>query len=307
MCLHASLGMRSESTSNTVLVTGAGGQIGSRLSALLRAAGHRVLAVDMRANARENVEPCDISRDDQLARLFDSASIRTVIHLAAILPTAFRADPITGTEVNLTSTLRLLREARAHQVDRFVFGSSMSVYGSSARSGALSEHNVTAPDDPYGVAKRAVELAGESLAVTTGFGFVALRIARVVGPGAKSTASSWRSQILEPFASAGQGPILIPFAPAARLCLAHVDEVARMLTILAGAAEIPRRLYNSPAEVWEARDLAGLVERVRRVPVRLGEAHGGPISDGTLFTQDFSFRLRGLADYLASSRGLTSA
>jgi len=284
-------------------VTGAGGQIGSRLPSLLRAAGHRVLAVDIHTNALENVEPCDIRRDDHTARLFDSASIRTVVHLAAVLPTAFRADPGMATEVNLTGTLRLLREARAHRVERFVFGSSLSVYGSATASRALNEHDVPAPDDPYGAAKRAAELAGESLAVTTGFGFVALRMARVVGPGAKHTASGWRSQIFETVASPGQLPISIPFAPTARLSLAHVDEVARMLAILADAADLPHRIYNGPAEVWETQQLAALVERVRKVPVRLGEAQGGPLSDGTRFAEDFGFRLGGLADYLASTRG----
>src|SRR5205807_1811114 len=53
---------------HVVLVTGAGGQIGSRLPSLLRAAGHRVLAVDIHTNALENVEPCDIRRDDHTAR-----------------------------------------------------------------------------------------------------------------------------------------------------------------------------------------------------------------------------------------------
>jgi len=283
---------------NAVLVTGAAGQIGSRLSSLLRAAEHRVVAVDLRPSAPENVESCDVRSDDQIARLLDSGSIRTVVHLAAVLPTAFRADPIAATEVNLTGTLRLLRAAVAHQVERFVFGSSMSVYGSATASRALHEQDVTAPDDAYGAAKRAVELAGESLAVTTGFGFVALRIARVVGPGAKQTASSWRSQIFETSAVPGQLPISIPFAAAARLSLTHVDEVARMLAILVEAAELPQRIYNSPAEVWEAQHLADLVERVMKRPVRLGEAQGGPLSDGALFARDFGFRLGGLADYL---------
>src|SRR5207253_5581846 len=48
--------IRSGSAGNVILVTGAGGQVGSRLSSLLRAAGHRVLAVDIHANALENVE-----------------------------------------------------------------------------------------------------------------------------------------------------------------------------------------------------------------------------------------------------------
>jgi len=178
----------------------------------------------------------------------------------------------------------------------------MSVYGSSPSSRALSERDLTVPDEPYGTAKRAVELVGESLASATGFGFAALRIARVVGPGARRTASGWRSQIFQNSVSAGGHPIAIPFAPSAQLSLTHVDEVARMLLLLAEAADLPRRIYNSPAEVWEAQRLAELVQRVRNIAVGMRETDGGPTCDGTLFTQDFGFRLRGLADYLSSSR-----
>ena len=293
--------MRRKSTA-TVLLTGASGQIGSQLCSLLRAGGHEVLAVDVHPNAQEKIELCDIRRTDHVGRLFESAAIRTVIHLAAVLPTAFRADPLAAAEVNLTGTLLLLRAAVTHGVARFVFGSSMSVHGSSHSARALSERDLTAPDEPYGAAKRAVELVGESLASATGFGFAALRIARVVGPGARSTASGWRSQIFENSVSTGGHPIAIPFAPSAQLSLTHVDEVARMLLLLAEAADLPRRIYNSPAELWETQRLAELVQRVRNIAVRMGEEDGGPTCNGTLFTQDFGFRLRGLADYLSGSR-----
>jgi len=87
----------------------------------------------------------------------------------------------------------------------------------------------------------------------------------------------------------------------------HVDEVARMLQLLAEAADLPRPIYNSPAEAWETQQLVQLVQRVSHVRVQMAEAQGGPLSDGTLFTQDFAFRLKGLADYLSTGRRLTSA
>ncbi len=290
-----------------VLVTGASGQIGSRLCSLLRSAGHEVLAVDIHPDARARIQLCDIRKGDHVKRLFESAPIRTVIHLAAFLPSAFRADPLAAAEVNLTGTLSLLGEAVTHRVERFVFGSSLSVYGSSYPPRALSERDLPAPDEPYGAAKRVVELVGEGLAAATGFGFTSLRIARVVGPGARSTASSWRSQILDAPMTGDQHPISIPFAPTARLSLTHVDEVARMLILMAEAAELRRRIYNSPVEVWETRRLAELVEGARNARVQMGEADGGPIPDGALFTQDFGFRLRGLADYLSARGGITGA
>src|SRR5438046_10439886 len=117
----------------------------------------------------------------------------------------------------------------------------MGVYGSSRSARPLSDRHLTAPDEPCGAAKRAVELVGESLASATGFGFAALRIARVVGPGARSTASGWRSQIFENSVSTGGHPIAIPFAPSAQLSLTHVDEVARMLPRLGEAVVLRRR------------------------------------------------------------------
>src|SRR5947208_4907219 len=293
--------MRRKSTA-TVLLTGASGQIGSQLCSLLRAGGHEVLAVDVHPNSQGKIGLCGIGRTDHGALLVESAAIRTVIHLAAVLPTAFRADPLAAAEVNLTGTLLLLRAAVTHGVARFVFGSSMSVYGSSHSARALSERDLTAPDEPYGAAKRAVELVGESLASATGFGFAALRIARVVGPGARSTAAGWRSQRFAHSAWTGGHPIALPLARPAQPSLTHVHEVPSMLLLLAEAADLPRRIYNSPAELWETQRLAELVQRVRNIAVRMGEKDGGPTCDGTLFTQDFGFRLRGLADYLSSSR-----
>ncbi len=45
-----------------VLVTGATGQIGSRLTAMLRAAGHEVLAVALDASPHAGVTQCDFTK-----------------------------------------------------------------------------------------------------------------------------------------------------------------------------------------------------------------------------------------------------
>jgi len=288
-----------------ILVTGASGQIGASLCARLRGAGREVLAVDARPYSDATVQICDLRQDDVVRQLFERHAIRTVVHLAAVLPTAFRADPVSAAAVNVTGSLSVLREAIAHGVARFVFGSSMGVYGSADTSRALNEGDPAAPDEPYGAAKRTVELVGEGVAAAGALGFASLRIARVVGPGATSTASSWRSQILETAMSPDHPAISIPFAPTARLCLTHVDEVARMLMLLAEAPELRRAVYNSPAEVWETRDLARLVAGTRQVRVLTGDGNGGPLCDGALFCQDFGFQLTPLADYLSTGRDPT--
>src|SRR5260370_5796448 len=123
-----------------VLVTGASGQLGSRVCGMLPRSGQlEVLAVDLDPDARRAVEACDVRVDRQVARMFECAPIRAVLHLAAVLPTAFRADPLAAAEVNLAGTLNVLRHAVRRRVERVIFASSMSVCGSSPTSRALNE------------------------------------------------------------------------------------------------------------------------------------------------------------------------
>jgi len=282
-----------------VIVTGAGGHIGREVCRLFRAAHTRFLPVDVDFGAATDSVRCDLTQKDQVARLFQSHPVRAVIHLAAILPSAFQSNPFAGVDLNLHACLDLLRQAVDAKVRRFVFASSMSVYGSSLSSHALTEGDPAAPDDSYGAAKRAVESVGETLAKAQAIEFVSLRIARVIGPGIKKTSSPWRSQIFE--APAGSGPVRIPFAPDAALSLVHAEDVARMLVTLADAPIVCHSIYNTPVETWKAIDLKKVIEDLRGVRVELEQngTHAGPLCDGSRFAAEFGFQLRGLRERLS--------
>lgn len=281
-----------------VIVTGAGGHIGREVCRVLKTNGCDVLAVDVDGDAAEGVVVCDLRSPEEVLRLFEDRGVRAVIHLAAILPSAFEREPFSGVDVNLTACFELLRQAVEARVKRFVFASSMSVYGSLRAGDFVREDDPAVPDDPYGAAKRVVEVLGETLARRREIEFVSLRIARVVGLGIKKTSSPWRSQIFE--RSRGRDAIQIPFAPGARLSIVHVEDVARMLVTLADAGEVRKPIYNNAAEIWEARTLKELVEEVRGLRVELGSegVHGGAICDGGRFAQEFGFQLRGLRERL---------
>jgi nucleoside-diphosphate-sugar epimerase len=143
--------------------------------------------------------------------------IRAVIHLAGILPTAFQADPLAGADVNLSGCFELMRQAVSSNIKRFVFASSMSVYGSLSTRCPLNENDPAVPDDAYGASKRTVELIEETFAKKAVIEFVSLRIARVIGLGIKRTASPWRSQIFE--SRPQLDSINNPFSPQAALSL----------------------------------------------------------------------------------------
>ena len=288
--------MDSRPQDSVILVTGADGHIGREVCRSLRGTKKQVLPVDV--NSRESVLSCDLRRRDEIAGLFERHAISAVIHLAGMLPGALHADPLAGAYVNLSGSVELMRQAALRPVQRFVFGSSMSVYGSVARSKPVTERDPAVPDDLYGAAKRAVELLGEEVARQHGMEFVALRIARVVGPGIKKTSSPWRAQILD--GSVTTETIQVPFSPNAKLSLVHVEDVAIMLRLLAERGG-KHTVYNTPAEIWEAGNLKKAVEQARQVRVELadGGSQGGPVCDGGRFEREFGFKLRGLRERLA--------
>lgn len=162
--------MSSEKERELVLVTGADGQIGQAVCLLLRAQGLPLLATDIApvdSRVREagfrDFMRCDLTSQENVQRLFESNPIRVVVHLAAVLPTAALANPLAATEVNVGGSLHLLEQSVRSGMRRFVLASSMSVFGSARGSELVREEDVPVPDDPYGAAKRTVEIVGERL------------------------------------------------------------------------------------------------------------------------------------------------
>jgi nucleoside-diphosphate-sugar epimerase len=119
--------MGSPSGEETILVTGACRQIGRAVSDILRNTGRQILQVDVDPDTTPGVVVCDLRSKSELSRLFHAHSIPAVIHLAAILPSAFQSDPLDGADVNLSGSSALMRQAAETCVNRFVFASSMSV------------------------------------------------------------------------------------------------------------------------------------------------------------------------------------
>jgi nucleoside-diphosphate-sugar epimerase len=291
-----------------ILVTGAAGFLGRFLCAELVRQGVAYIGVDLHApeDASPNCQVCDLTAPPAIAGLFARHSIDAVIHLAAVLPTAGRSRPLPATNVNIGGSINLIEAATAARVRRFVFGSSMSVYGLVGPAGPLSEDYPACPADLYGAAKRYVEVYGETAAAHhAGFEFLALRMATVVGPGARHTASPWRSQIFEMLSSGTAGRIALPFGAATVLSLVHAGDVARQLTLLASKPNLERAIYNSPAEHWRADKLKQAVESLNAnvsLELTAGSAGGQPpIADGSRFAAEFGWHADPLAGRLAKA------
>ncbi|HLZ43023.1 MAG TPA: NAD(P)-dependent oxidoreductase [Candidatus Sulfotelmatobacter sp.] len=289
-----------------VLVTGARGFMGRTLGMLLQRAGYRVVGVDLPGGAGSAGEQLvgDITDQEQLRAVFASRKIEQIVHLAAILPTAAQRDPLRATEVNVRGSLHVLEMPREFGVRRVVFGSSLSVYGTCAADYVVSEADRAAPEDLYGAAKVYVEQMGEAYRERYGMEFVSLRIGRVVGPGAQSTTSAWRSQIFERLSAESPAQISLPYVASEKILLVHVDDVARMLL---QAARPAHAVYNACCESVAVGELKRQFEALNsNLRVKLGEAAvvGNPrMVDCSRFSGEFNFKMPSIFEQLRAAAG----
>jgi nucleoside-diphosphate-sugar epimerase len=248
---------------SSVMVTGARGFIGRSLGKLLQRQRCRLISVDVTpVTAGSDEILCDIEDLAELRKLFQREPVDAIVHLAAILPTAAQREPWLATRVNVQGSVNLLELAREFHVRRFVFGSSVSVYGTCPPDQIVRETDRAAPEDLYGAAKLYVEQLGAAYRQLQELEFVSLRIARVVGPGAQSATSAWRSEIFECIGTVGSAEIEIPYADSERILLVHVEDVARMLVNLFEVKHPAHDIYNAASESVVVGELRSEVERL---------------------------------------------
>jgi len=175
-------------TSRKVLVTGAGGFMGSHLVDALLGAGHRVLGVDdLSGGYPENVSnDCDFTVLDLRHRDAVESYIRKtkpeiIFHLAADA-TEGRSQftPVLCLERNLVAYMHLLTSLIRVGFEKIVVASSMSVYGSQAPP--FHEGMERRPDDIYGICKAAMERATEVMSEVYDFRYTLVRPHNVYGP-----------------------------------------------------------------------------------------------------------------------------
>lgn len=155
----------------TLLITGAGGYIGSEMVAGFLKAGYRVKALDRfffgkEVLGREQSNPLlELIKED--SRSISGSLLKdvfAVIDLAGLSnDPSCDLEPRLTNEINLAAPIRLARLAKENGVQKYLFASSCSVYGAGVEDW-LTEESQTAPVSLYAKAKLGVEAEIRKLA-----------------------------------------------------------------------------------------------------------------------------------------------
>ncbi|GAB4230599.1 MAG: UDP-glucose 4-epimerase GalE [Ekhidna sp.] len=155
-----------------VLVTGGLGFIGSHMVVELIEAGYNPIIIDNLHNSREQVlgqlkkitktdiqfSKLDLRDSDELAKFFANYPIDGIIHFAAYKAVGESVEkPLKYYQNNLISLMNLLEACSRHEVNKFVFSSSCTVYGQPDKLPVDETFPKQPAESPYGNTKQVCE------------------------------------------------------------------------------------------------------------------------------------------------------
>lgn len=259
---------RSKGARPVSLVTGGAGFIGRHVAAECLSMGHRVVVLDdLSGGFRSNVPPGAVfvrgSVLDRklLARLFSRHRFDYVYHLAA-----YAAEGLShfirryNYDINVLGSMNLINECVRHRVKCLVFTSSIAVYGPGQLP--MRENQAPEPEDPYGIAKYAVELDLRAARRLFGLDFVVFRPHNVYGE-FQNLADPHRNVVGIFIRQALLGKALTIFGDGTQTrAFSHVDDVAPHIARSVRNPRARGRVFNIGAgRAVEVRQLAKLIEK----------------------------------------------
>jgi nucleoside-diphosphate-sugar epimerase len=173
-----------------ILLTGADGFIGRALIDSLRPSGDSIVAVVRGAKSIETPGVHSIHIADIRTAKWENTleGVDAVIHLAArthILRERNSNPLVEYRAVNVQPTINLFRACQAAEVKRFIFVSSIGVYGKLTEGHPFTEADRARPSEPYAISKWEAEESLRSLLVRGSTNLLVIRPALIYGPYAK--------------------------------------------------------------------------------------------------------------------------
>jgi len=250
------------------LVTGAAGFIGSHVSRHLLEAGHEVIGIDDLSGGFEDHVPKDVefmkgsvTDTDFINKIFEDHKFDYVFHLAA-----YAAEGLShfikhfNYTNNLLGSVNLINASVNKEVKCFVFTSSIAVYGRNQLP--MAEETTPQPEDPYGIAKYAVEMDLKEAHEMFGLNYVIFRPHNVygenqnIGDKYRNVIGIFMNQIMQgqPMTIFGDGKQTRAFS--------YIDDVAPVIAASASRQEAYNQVFNVGADKpYSVNELAEVVAK----------------------------------------------
>jgi UDP-glucose 4-epimerase len=249
-----------------ILVTGGAGFLGSHLSEALLARGHAVTILDDLSGGFERNVPAGAKFvrgsvcDGVLVSMLCQNKFDAIYHLAAYaaegLSHFIRRFNYTN---NVVGSANLINAAVEYGVKKFIFTSSMAVYGHGLAP--FDEGQTPHPCDPYGIAKYAVELDLRAASEMWGLDYTIFRPHNIygnrqnIGDRYRNVIGIFMNQLLknEPLTIFGTGDQKRAFSYV-------TDILGPMAEVLSGDRKYYRGVYNIGGDHWfSINDLARIL------------------------------------------------
>ncbi len=251
-----------------ILVTGAGGQIGSDLGAALReryGAG-QVIESDLQAAAQGNArafEVLDVTDKGRLQEIVARRRIDTIYHLASLLSAKGERLPDLSWEVNVNGLRNVLDVAKTHGLKVF-WPSSIAVFGPRTPRHNTPQTAVEDPSTMYGITKVTGEMLCRYYAHRFGLDVRSLRLPGIISyntpPGGGTT--DYAVEIF--YEALRHGAYTCFVGPQTRLPMMYMPDTLRAILDLmqADPARITvRSSYNVTAVSFSVEELVAEIQR----------------------------------------------
>jgi UDP-glucuronate 4-epimerase len=192
--------MKKDTSTKTILVTGAAGFIGFHLCRRLLEDGYQVAGIDnlndyydvrlkkARLEQIQNIKnfrffKISLEEKDTVLNLFHSEKFDYVVNLAAQAGVRYSLiNPYAYVDSNIYGFLNILEGCRHNKIKHLIFASSSSVYGLNTKMPFSTHHNVDHPISLYAATKKANELMAHTYSYLYGMPVTGLRFFTVYGP-----------------------------------------------------------------------------------------------------------------------------
>jgi nucleoside-diphosphate-sugar epimerase len=265
-----------------VLVTGAGGYIGTQLVRDLLKSDHQVIALDRyffgndpmkEFIGNKNVEI--VKKDIRDVSEKDFFGVDAVCDLACLSnDPAGEMDPELTYKINRDGRIHVAKTAKKAGVEKYIISSSCSVYGQGDEP-QLSENSKTNPISVY--ARSTFEAEQQNLAIADkNFSVTALRNATVFG---LSTRMRFDLVVnLMTLTAFSKNQIIVMGGGLQWRPLVHVSDVSRafLQTVLSKSELINGQIFNIGLDNFQIKSLAHLVREELNLPIEIDLAPDDP-------------------------------